>query len=64
MLKAERPSRKKEKLLAAVQEGAPKKRLNVEVDAALYRRIRARALEEERSVSEITRQFWIEYLSK
>ena len=63
MLKAERPS-KKEKLLQAVQEGAPKKRLNVELEAALYKRIRARALEEDRSVSEITRQLWIEYLSK
>lgn len=64
MLNAERPSRKKDKLRQAVQEEAPKKRLNVEVEAALYKRIRARALEEDRSVSEITRELWIKYLGR
>jgi len=34
------------------------------VEASLYRRIKARAVVEERSISDITRQIWVEYLSK
>ena len=43
---------------------APKKRLNTDVEASLYRRIKQQAFLEERSISEITRRLWIEYLSK
>ena len=42
----------------------PKKRLNTDVEASLYRRIKKQAFIEERSISDITRQLWIEYLSK
>jgi hypothetical protein len=41
----------------------PKKRLNADVEVSLYRRIKARAVDEDRTISEITRQLWIEYLS-
>lgn len=65
MLNAKRPSKQKEKLLHDVQEQeGPKKRLNAHVEASLYKRIKARAVEEERSISEITRQLWVEYLDK
>jgi len=64
-LNAQRPSRTKEKLLQAVTDrSGKKKRLNADVDAALYKRIRLQALEEDRTVSDITRELWIEYLSK
>ncbi|KAA8605139.1 hypothetical protein AL036_20505 [Salipiger aestuarii] len=41
-----------------------KRRLNAEIEDSLYRQIKARAVEEGRSMSDITRQLWIEYLSK
>lgn len=64
-LSARRPSRAKDRLLKEVQNvNQPKKRLNTEVDAELYRQIKARAVAEDRSISDITRQLWIEYLSK
>jgi hypothetical protein len=64
-LTAKRPSRTKDQLLEEVRDtNEPKKRLNADVEASLYRRIKARALVEERSISDITRQIWIEYLSK
>jgi hypothetical protein len=63
-LSARRPSRVKEQLLHDVQdESEPKKRLNAEVEASLYRRIKARAVTEDRSISDITRRLWVEYLS-
>lgn len=64
-LNTQRPSQAKEKLLQAVtvQDSNKKKRLNADIEAELYKRIKARALEEERSVSDITRELWIEYLS-
>lgn len=60
-LKAERPSKKKEKLLRAVSE-APPKRLNLDVEAGFYRLMRQRALEEDRSMADITRELWRKYL--
>jgi hypothetical protein len=64
-LTARRPSRTKEQLLGEVRDTAePKKRLNAEVEASLYRRIKTRATYEERSISDMTRQLWVEYLSK
>jgi hypothetical protein len=64
-LSVKRPSRTKENLLQEVTDtGAPKKRLNAQVEATLYRRIKTQAVREDRSISDITRQLWIEYLSK
>jgi hypothetical protein len=37
--------------------------LNAEVEASLYRRIKSCAAAEDRSISDITRQLWLEYLS-
>lgn len=42
----------------------PKKRLNADVESSLYRRIKAHAVSEERTISDITRQLWVDYLSK
>jgi hypothetical protein len=64
-LSAKRPSRIKDQLLEEVRKSAePKKRLNADVEAGLYRRIKGQAVLEDRSISDITRQLWIEYLSK
>lgn len=64
-LSAKRPSRMKEHLLHEVQSAhGPKKRLNADVEASLYRRIKVQALQEDRTVSEMTRQLWLDYLSK
>jgi hypothetical protein len=66
-LSAKRPSRSqsaKAAALAAVADTGKKRRLNAEVDEALYKQIRRCALEEDSSISEITRRLWLEYLSK
>jgi len=65
-LSAKRPSRSvKTQLLQDVRrDNEPKKRLNAEVEASLYRRIKVCAVTEERSISDITRHLWIEYLSR
>jgi len=64
-LSAKRPSKNlKDKLLQEVQNiEKPKKRLNAEVEANLYKQIKTRAVMEERSISDITRQLWIDYLA-
>lgn len=64
-LSAKRPSKNlKEKLLQDVQNTEkPKKRLNAEVEADLYKQIKTRAVMDERSISDITRQLWIDYLA-
>jgi predicted DNA binding CopG/RHH family protein len=41
-----------------------KRRLNAEIEDSLYRRIKMKAAEEGRTISEMTREMWIEYLSK
>ncbi len=65
-LSVKRPTKNiKEQLLEDIQDtNVPKKRLNAEIEADLYRRIRSKALMEDRSVSEITRQLWIQYLAQ
>tara|TARA_R110001592_G_scaffold25736_5_gene97446 strand:- start:674 stop:880 length:207 start_codon:yes stop_codon:yes gene_type:complete len=65
-LSAKRPSKTiKEKLIEDVQDtDAPKKRLNADVEANLYKQIKTKAVMEDRSISDITRQLWIDYLSK
>jgi hypothetical protein len=65
-LSAKRPSKgeqAKEKLMNDVKAGESKARLNADIEKSLYRKIKMRCLEEDRSISEITRQLWIEYLS-
>lgn len=63
-LTAKRPSKVKEQLLDDMRDAnEPKKRLNVEIEVSLYRRMKARAVAEDRTISDITRQFWLEYLS-
>lgn len=67
-LSAKRPSRGDEarkRILHDVTEASgKKKRLNAEIEEALYRRIKMKAVEEGRSISDITRDLWSEYLSK
>lgn len=67
-LSAKRPSRGDEVRKRILHEvtGATekKKRLNAEIDEALYRKIKMKAAEEGRSISDITRDLWVEYLSK
>ena len=40
------------------------KRLNVPIDAALYRRMKLQALQEDRTMAEITRELWEGYLER
>lgn len=67
-LSSKRPSQRDEvktRLLSDVAETNEKKRrLNAEIEDSLYRRIKGRAAEEGRTISSITRDLWIEYLSK
>lgn len=68
-LTSKRPSKAssntREKLLKDVTDSIErKKRLNTDIEDSLYKRIKIRAIEEGRSISEITRELWIEYLSK
>ncbi len=67
-LSAKRPSRGDEarkRILHEVTESTEKKkRLNAEIEESLYKRIKMKAVEEGRSISDITRDLWSEYLSK
>lgn len=67
-LSSKRPSQRdeiKSKLLSDVTETNEKKRrLNAEIEDSLYRRIKGRAAAEGRTISSITRDLWVEYLSK
>jgi len=65
LLSAKRPSKNlKDRLLQDIQDTEkPKKRLNAEVEATLYKQIKTRAVMDERSISDITRTLWIEYLA-
>lgn len=67
-LSAKRPSRgdeARQRILREVTEAAEKKkRLNAEIEESLYRKIKMKAVEEGRSISDITRDLWSEYLSK
>lgn len=65
-LTAKRPSRGDEarkRIMQDIKEGSEKKRrLNAEIEESLYRRIKIRAAEENRTISEITRELWLEFL--
>ena len=67
-LSARRPSRgdeaRKRILHEVTETPEKKKRLNAEIEEALYRKIKIKAVEEGRSISDITRDLWSEYLSK
>ena len=67
-LTTRRPSRSEEartRILKEVTEaGGKMRRLNVELDQSLYRQIKRQAVEDDRTISEITRELWIVYLSK
>jgi uncharacterized protein YlxW (UPF0749 family) len=67
-LSSKRPSQRDEvktRLLSDVTEtNERKRRLNAEIEDSLYRRIKGRAAEEGQTISSITRDLWIEYLSK
>lgn len=68
-LSAKRPSRgdeARQRILHEVTETASekKKRLNAEIEESLYKRIKMKSVEEGRSISDITRDLWSEYLSK
>ena len=66
-LSSKRPSQRDEiktRLLNDVAETNEKKRrLNAEIEESLYRRIKGRAAEDGLTISSITRDLWIEYLS-
>lgn len=68
VLKANRPSKGDEarrKIMEDITDiSEPKRRLNVDVEDSLYRRIKVRVAEEGKTITEITRDLWIEYLSK
>lgn len=65
-LTAKRPSKGDEarkRIMQDIKEGSEKKRrLNAEIEDSLYRRIKIRAAEENRTISEITRELWVEFL--
>jgi len=67
-LSAKRPSRgddaRKRILHEITEKTEKKKRLNAEIEETLYRKIKMRAVEEGRSISDITRDLWSEYLSE
>lgn len=66
-LTSKRPSKRDEtkaQIMADLtNDKQPKKRLNVEIEAELYTRIKLKATEEGRSISAVTRDLLIEYLS-
>ncbi len=53
----------KEKLMANIAT-EPVRRLNTNIEDSLYKKIKMKSAEDGRSISEITRQLWVEYLSK
>lgn len=55
----------KAKIMADVVADADRpKRMNVDIDADIHRQIKARAAQEGRTISEITRELWLDYLTK
>lgn len=68
VLKTNRPSKGDDMRSKIMQEitdrSEPKRRLNADVEDSLYRRIKVRAAEEGRTITDITRDLWVKYLSK
>ena len=66
-LSTKRPSRGDEtraRLMRDVKGSGPTKRLNIEMDAGLYKELKMRSAEEDRSISDIVRGVVSEYLGK
>lgn len=66
-LKTQRPSeraKKKKELLDDVRGKSPTKRLNVEIELDLFRRIKAHAALHDRTITDITKELWITHLKK
>ena len=67
-LSSKRPSRgdeARQRILHEITDvNEKKKRLNAEIEESLYKRIKMKSVEEERSISDITRDLWSEYLNK
>lgn len=65
-LSIQRPSQNiKDKLLQDVQNiDEPKKRLNLDIEISLHRRIKAYCAMENKTIADITRQLWIEHLNE
>ena len=67
-LSAKRPSRgdnARQRILHEISEtNERKRRLNAEIEDTLYKQIKMKAVDEEKTISEITRTLWVEYLSK
>ena len=67
-LSAKKPTQRADqaakKLMAELSGTGKKKRLNAEVDETLYGQIKMSAAQDGRSISDITRDLWVEYLSK
>ena len=62
---AGRASSAHERMLAQVREETlPMRRLNIEVEEDLFRKIKMQAVQEDRSVAAITRSMWVAYLNK
>jgi hypothetical protein len=64
-LSTKRPSaeKAKQRLLEEVQATAVRtRRLNADIELPLYRRMKAQAVAEDRTLAAITRELWIEYL--
>ena len=61
-LSTKRPSAKERLLSEVMETGGGVKRLNIDMDADLYRRMKRQAVEEDRTLSQITRELWTEYL--
>lgn len=64
-LSTKRPSAEKQRLLDELRGTAvPTRRLNADIELPLYRRMKAQAVKEDRTLSAITRELWREYLRK
>lgn len=65
ILKAGRPSSKKEKAIASVQDsGAETIRMNVNIPKSFHKQIKQKALDEDTTVTEIVMKALKEYISK
>lgn len=65
MTRSQKQPAARERLLQEMEETAgPLQRLTIDVDALLAVRMKRQARAEERTLSEITRELWIDYLRK
>ena len=67
MLTGKRPSERegaKDRIVQDLTDVGRKRRLNVEFDESLFLRAKQRAVSEDRSMSDITRELWADYLNR